>query len=117
MYILGQTLPVQYHILIYKTCFGSRRVFYSPEAVRLLQYLLFCGGDADSKIGLKDVLEEAASIVVILRLWRVFKIVEEFSAGASDQMEVLGEKMEKLEAENQVLKRELKAWKDNNSGQ
>ena len=34
---------------------------------------------------LKDVLEEAASIVVILRLWRVFKIVEEFSAGASDR--------------------------------
>lgn len=31
------------------------------------------------------MLEEAASIVVILRLWRVFKIVEEFSAGASDR--------------------------------
>lgn len=28
---------------------------------------------------LKGVLEEAGSIVVILRLWRVFKIVEEFS--------------------------------------
>lgn len=75
--------------------------------------------DADPKlsIGLKDVLEEAASIVVILRLWRVFKIVEEFSAGASDQMEVLGEKMEKLEAENQGLKRELRALKDDDSGQ
>lgn len=75
--------------------------------------------DADPKlsVGLKDVLEEAASIVVILRLWRVFKIVEEFSAGASDQMEVLGEKMEKLEAENQGLKRELRALKDDDDGQ
>ena len=63
------------------------------------------------------MLEEAASIVVILRLWRVFKIVEEFSAGASDQMEVLGEKMEKLEAENQGLKRELRALKDDDDGQ
>ena len=32
-------------------------------------------------------------------------------------MEVLGEKIEKLEAENQELKRELKAWKDDSSGQ
>lgn len=40
-------------------------------------------------VGLKDVLEEAASIVVILRLWRVFKIVEEFSAGASDRQYIL----------------------------
>lgn len=47
----------------------------------------------------------------------MFKIVEEFSAGASDQMEVLGEKMEKLEAENRELKRELKALEDDNSGQ
>ena len=35
------------------------------------------------------MLEEAASIVVILRLWRVFKIVEEFSAGASDRQYIL----------------------------
>lgn len=32
-------------------------------------------------------------------------------------MEVLGEKMEKLEAENQELKRELKALKGDDSGQ
>lgn len=32
-------------------------------------------------------------------------------------MDVLGEKMEKLEAENQELKRKLKAFKDDDSGQ
>ena len=104
-------------------------------------------------VGLKDVLEEAASIVVILRLWRVFKIVEEFSAGASDrkyssslltpnqyqesltllafphcleamltfnsnlEMDVLNEKIETLEKENQELKRELKVRKDDDNGQ
>ncbi len=57
---------------------------------------------------LKGVLEEAGSIVVILRLWRVFKIVEEFSAGASDQMDVLTEKMERLAEENEGLKRRIK---------
>lgn len=45
--------------------------------------------DPEIFTGLKDVLEEAASIVVILRLWRVFKIVEEFSAGASDRQYIL----------------------------
>jgi len=57
---------------------------------------------------LKGVLEEAGSIVVILRLWRVFKIVEEFSAGASDQMDVLTEKVEKLQGENQDLRRRVR---------
>ena len=58
---------------------------------------------------LKGVLEEAGSIVVILRLWRVFKIVEEFSAGASDQMEVLTDKLERLQEENEGLRRRVKA--------
>ena len=55
--------------------------------------------------------------MVILRLWRVFKIVEEFSAGASDQMDVLTELNEKLEKENSELKRELKSLKSDQDGQ
>lgn len=67
---------------------------------------------------LSGVLEEAGSIVVILRLWRVFKIVEEFSAGASDQMDVMAEKMEKLEADNERLRSDLSILKENdNRGQ
>ena len=63
------------------------------------------------------MLEEAGSIVVILRLWRVFKIVEEFSAGASEQMDILTELNEKLEKENSDLKRELKTLKADQDGQ
>ena len=63
------------------------------------------------------MLEEAGSIVVILRLWRVFKIVEEFSAGASDQMDILNELNEHLEKENSDLKRELKTLKASQDGQ
>jgi len=62
---------------------------------------------------LKGVLEEAGSIVVVLRLWRVFKIVEEFSAGASDQMDIITEKMETLENENQQLNKELMTLRGN----
>ena len=46
-------------------------------------------------------------MVVILRFWRVFKIVEEFSAGASDQMETLNEKLEALEQENRDLRKRV----------
>ncbi|MCJ1293935.1 hypothetical protein MMC34_005492 [Xylographa carneopallida] len=56
---------------------------------------------------LKGVLEEIGSIVVVLRLWRVFKIIEEFSAGAEEQMDDLTERIEKLEMENKELKKEL----------
>ncbi|MCJ1269443.1 hypothetical protein MMC22_009335 [Lobaria immixta] len=58
---------------------------------------------------LKGVLEEAGSIVVILRLWRVFKIIEEFGSGAEEQMNALSERVEQLEAENKQLKTHLEA--------
>lgn len=50
------------------------------------------------------MLEEVASLVVILRLWRFFKIIEEFSVGAQEQMDGLQERIEALEMENQELK-------------
>ena len=58
---------------------------------------------------LKGVLEEAGSIVVVLRLWRVFKIIEEFSGAAEEQMDKLTEKLDHLEMENKDLKKELDA--------
>ncbi|KAK5114948.1 hypothetical protein LTR85_009986 [Meristemomyces frigidus] len=56
---------------------------------------------------LKGILEEIGSIVVVLRLWRVFKIIEELSAGAEEQMEPLQEHLEDLEKENHELKEQL----------
>lgn len=50
-------------------------------------------------------------MVVVLRLWRVFKIIEEFSSGAEEQMDALSERVEQLETENQNLKREMVALK------
>ncbi|KAI9762072.1 MAG: hypothetical protein M1840_001481 [Geoglossum simile] len=58
---------------------------------------------------LHGVVEEVASLVVILRLWRIFKIVEEFSVGAKEEMNALSEKIERLENENRDLKKELHA--------
>ncbi|TAQ91537.1 hypothetical protein B7494_g150 [Chlorociboria aeruginascens] len=56
---------------------------------------------------LHGVLEEIASLVVVLRLWRFFKIIEEFSVGAEEQMDQLEEKIEALESENEKLKKLL----------
>ncbi|EXJ59218.1 hypothetical protein A1O7_06650 [Cladophialophora yegresii CBS 114405] len=60
-------------------------------------------------------LEEAGSLVVVLRLWRVFKIIEEFSSGAEDQLVELQERVEALEKqkddalkENELLQRQLR---------
>jgi len=60
---------------------------------------------------LHGVLEEVASLVIILRLWRFFKIIEEFSVGAEEQMTGLEFRIEQLESENSDLKRELKKQK------
>ena len=64
---------------------------------------------------LKGVLEEAGSMVVVLRLWRVFKIIEEFSSGAEEQMDALSERIEQLESKNKKLKAEMAAVTANDS--
>lgn len=56
---------------------------------------------------LRGILEEVASLVIILRLWRVFKIIEELSVGAQEQTEALRERIELLEQEKSQLEVEL----------
>ena len=55
---------------------------------------------------LKGPLEEAGTLVVVLRLWRVLKIIEEFSTGANDEMEGLYEHIDKLKEENDNIRNE-----------
>ncbi len=55
---------------------------------------------------LRGSLEEAGSLVVVLRLWRVFKIIEEFSTGANDEMEGLYEHIDSLREENDKIRNE-----------
>jgi hypothetical protein len=57
---------------------------------------------------LHGVLEEIASLVVVLRLWRFFKIIEEIGVGAEEQMAVLEGKIGELERENEELREEVK---------
>lgn len=59
----------------------------------------------------RGVVEEVASLVVILRLWRFVKIIEEMSVGASEQMEDLELRIEQLEKENSDLKSQMKKSK------
>jgi len=60
---------------------------------------------------LKGPLEEVGSLVVVLRLWRVFKIIEELSAGAEEQMEPLQERLEDVEKENHELRKQIEQLK------
>jgi hypothetical protein len=64
---------------------------------------------------LHGTIEEAGSLIVVGRLWRVFKIIEEFSSGADDQIEELQERIELLEKENRVLQDSVRTA--GNSGQ
>lgn len=62
---------------------------------------------------LHGILEEVASLVVVLRLWRFFKIIEEFTVGAQEQMDGLEWRIESLELENRDLKERLRKSKGN----
>lgn len=57
------------------------------------------------------ILEEIASLVIVLRLWRFVKIVEELSVGASERMEEIEQQIEILEKENAELKSEIRRFR------
>lgn len=56
----------------------------------------------------RGVVEEVASLIIILRLWRFVKIIEELSVAGSEQMEDLEMRVERLEEENASLRDKLK---------
>ena len=58
---------------------------------------------------LKGFPEEAGSLIVILRFWRVFKIIEELSAGASERLDSLREQVDSLRMENVELRTKVES--------
>jgi hypothetical protein len=56
---------------------------------------------------LRGPAEEAASLIVILRLWRVFKIIEELSVGAQEQVSDMDKRINELELEVVELRRRV----------
>ncbi|KAK3955036.1 hypothetical protein QBC32DRAFT_334469 [Pseudoneurospora amorphoporcata] len=52
-----------------------------------------------------DGIEEIAGLIIVLRLWRLIKIIEELSIGVSEGMEQMRKRVEELERENIELKR------------
>jgi membrane protein implicated in regulation of membrane protease activity len=61
---------------------------------------------------LRGVTEEAASLIVVLRLWRVFKIIEELSVGAQEQVEELQVRIEDLEKGNRELEAKIQQFEN-----
>ncbi|TDZ26708.1 Voltage-gated hydrogen channel 1 [Colletotrichum orbiculare MAFF 240422] len=53
------------------------------------------------------VVEEIASLVIVFRLFRFVKVVEEMSMGAAERMEGLEEQLAELRRENGEMKRQL----------
>jgi hypothetical protein len=62
-------------------------------------------------LSLHGAIEEAASLIVVLRLWRVFKIIEELSVGAQEQVNEMDVEITRLLGENLALKREGESLK------
>jgi voltage-gated hydrogen channel 1 len=60
---------------------------------------------------LRGMSAEAGSLIVVLRLWRVFKIIEELSAGAADEVEALSQKLSRIEEHAKELERENEGLK------
>ena len=61
---------------------------------------------------LRGPFEEAGSLIIILRLWRIFKIIEEFGTGANDEMTGLYEHINLLRAENDKVRSESDSIKN-----
>lgn len=55
----------------------------------------------------RGIVKEIASIVIVLRLWRLVKIIEELSVGAAERMEEIEGKLKELEQENADLRAQV----------
>ena len=60
---------------------------------------------------------EIASLIVMLRLWRVIKIVDEFSVQASESMDGLRREIDDLEKQNRDLRERLTYLRVNSGDQ
>lgn len=61
-------------------------------------------------VALRGVVEEIGSLVVALRLWRVFKIIEEMGEVSAEMMERYEDELDTLKRENVKLKRKLRGY-------
>jgi hypothetical protein len=52
-------------------------------------------------------LEDIASLVIILRLWRFIKVINEISVGAAERMDEVQMRLDRLLEENRELKTQL----------
>ncbi|KAJ5368725.1 uncharacterized protein N7496_008485 [Penicillium cataractarum] len=59
------------------------------------------------QVSLRGVEEELGSLVIVLRLWRVFQIIEELKSASEDTMEQYEEEIERLRQENASLRQRL----------
>lgn len=59
-------------------------------------------------VALRGIVEELGSLVVTLRLWRVFKIIEEMGEVSAEMMEKYEDELDSLKRENVKLKRKLR---------
>jgi hypothetical protein len=59
------------------------------------------------EVTLQGVEEEVASLIIILRLLRVIKIVDEISVGAEEQMKELEDRLNESERDVRSLKKEV----------
>ncbi|KAK3665652.1 hypothetical protein LTR22_003592 [Elasticomyces elasticus] len=56
---------------------------------------------------LKGIVDDISSLVIVLRLWKVVKIIGEMSAATQARLELLEEKVIELENENEKLRGEI----------
>ncbi|KAE8370305.1 hypothetical protein BDV27DRAFT_78853 [Aspergillus caelatus] len=64
-------------------------------------------------VALHGIEEELGSLIVVLRLWRVFKIIEELESANEDTLEEYEHEIERLRQENTYLRQRLNASFDN----
>lgn len=58
------------------------------------------------ELAITDPMDQAGSLIIVIRLWRVFKIVGELSSEAEGEITALREQIEKLKHKNEEILKE-----------
>lgn len=83
-----------------RTCSYFTSRFHVFDATIIIVSFIF-------EVSLQGVEEEVASLIIILRLLRVVKIIDEISVGAAEEMKELEDKLEESTNELRELREEV----------
>ncbi|KAE8140209.1 hypothetical protein BDV38DRAFT_27621 [Aspergillus pseudotamarii] len=109
--IIGLVFSCLFMLELMVTVFSFGKCYFSSKFHVFDALVIIVAFGVD--VALHGIEEELGSLIVVLRLWRVFKIIEELESANEDTLEEYEHEIERLRQDNTYLRQRLNVSLDN----